>query len=74
VCKISAGSTVNKRSGPGTNFDRAGQLAAGTVLEAVGKNDPGDGFTWWKLVDDTWVRNDVVNAVGDCLNVPEIDS
>ena len=34
----------------------------------------GDGFTWWKLVDDTWVRNDVVNAVGDCLNVPEIDS
>jgi hypothetical protein len=73
VCEISSGSTVNKRSGPGTNFDRAGQLAAGTVLEAVGQNQASDGFTWWKLEDDSWVRDDVVNAQGDCANIPETD-
>ena len=72
VCEVSAASTVNKRSGPGTNFDRAGQLGAGVVEMAVGQGSDGD-FIWWQLEDDTWVREDVVRAVGDCRNLPDAE-
>ena len=70
VCEVSAASTVNKRSGPGTTFDRAGQLGAGVVEMAVAQGNDGD-FIWWQLEDDTWVREDVVRAVGDCRNLPD---
>jgi hypothetical protein len=73
VCEISAGSTVNKRSGPGTTFDRAGQMEAGTVMDAIAQSEAPDGFIWWQLEDETWVRDDVIDAQGDCLNVPEAE-
>lgn len=73
VCAISAASTVNKRSGPGTNFDVAGQLATNVERHAQGQATGTDGFIWWQLDDDTWVRNDVVQAGGDCRNIPEVD-
>ena len=68
VCDVSSSSNVNKRSGPGTNFDRAGQLQAGSVVQVVARGSDGS-FTWWKLDDDTWVREDVVTESGDCLNL-----
>jgi hypothetical protein len=74
VCEISATSTVNKRSGPGTTFDRAGQMQAGTIMRAIAQEEAPDGFIWWQLEDETWVRDDVIDAQGDCLNVPEAGS
>jgi hypothetical protein len=71
VCEVSAGGSVNKRSGPGTNFDRAGTLEAGTIMEVIGQSTASDGFVWWELEDGSWVRDDIVNAVGDCASVPE---
>jgi hypothetical protein len=71
VCEISATGTVNKRSGPGTNFDRAGTLEAGTILEAISQSTDSSGFVWWELEDGSWVREDVVTASGDCDSVPE---
>lgn len=74
VCKISAANAVNKRTGPGTNFDRAGQMSAGSTDRAIGRAEDNAGFTWWQLEsDDNWVREDVVTAQGDCLNVREAD-
>ena len=72
VCEISAGGTVNKRNGPGTTFEVAGQLAANVVRTAQGQATGADGFIWWQLDDDSWVRNDVVRASGDCRTVPEV--
>jgi hypothetical protein len=74
VCEISAISTVNKRSGPGAIFDRAGQMEAGTIMRAIAQEEAPDGFIWWQLEDETWVRDDVINAQGDCLNIPETGS
>lgn len=73
VCEASAGGDVNQRSGPGTNFDRAGTLPAGTALQVVGQSTGADGLIWWQLENDNWVREDVVNVVGDCANIPEVD-
>lgn len=69
VCEASAGATVNKRGGPGTNFERAGQLQAGAIVQVIAQGNDGS-FTWWKLDDDSWVREDVVNISGDCVNLP----
>ena len=72
VCEISAGGSVNMRSGPGTTFEVAGQLAANTVRNAQGQAVGTDGFIWWQLDDDSWVRDDVVRAQGDCKSIPEV--
>ncbi len=72
VCEVSAYNNVNKRSGPGTSFDRAGQLTEGTVLQVIGRSEKKDGFIWVKLEDDSWVREDVVLIQGDCSSLPVV--
>lgn len=71
-CVVSSSSAVNKRSGPGTNFGTAGQLPAGEEAVVIGQNRGSDGKTWWQLEDENWVREDVVNAIGDCAEVPSV--
>ena len=71
-CEVSAGSVVNLRSGPGTTYDIAGTLAAGDTVPVVGQALASDGFVWWQLSAETWVRSDVVNSNGYCDNVPEV--
>ncbi len=69
VCEASTGSTVNQRTGPGTTFDRAGTLAANTSILVTGQAEGADGFTWWQLENENWVREDVVGVVGDCADI-----
>ncbi len=71
VCEVSSTGTVNLRTGPGTNFDRAGTLSAGESFEVVGQTAGTDGFTWYELENDAWVREDIVNLQGDCGSIPE---
>ncbi len=69
LCEIVPSDTVNMRTGPGTSFDRAGQLAAGTIAVAEGTATDNDGFRWWLLDNGNWVREDVVRAEGDCASL-----
>lgn len=73
VCRVSTDSPVNRRDGAGTDFARVAQLLAGESLEAVGQIIGTDGFTWWLLEDDTWVRDDVVTTTGFCRRLPEVE-
>lgn len=70
VCEIRAEGPVNMRSGPGTSFDRAGRLTAGTTKRAQAATIGDDGFIWFQIEDGRWVRNDVIEAFGDCQNLP----
>lgn len=70
-CEVASGGTVNKRSGPGTNFDRAGTLANGERLEVNAQAEDASGFTWYELEDNSWVREDVISLLGDCGNIPD---
>ncbi len=70
TCVVTAINNVNQRSGPGTNFDRAGTLAAGSSSTAVGQAQGSDGQTWWELEDGTWVREDTVTEQGACDALP----
>ncbi|MCK6579258.1 MAG: hypothetical protein L6Q98_14275 [Anaerolineae bacterium] len=70
VCEITSDGSVNRRSGPGTSFEWAGTLSSDTVTRAVAQAVSDDNFTWWQLEDGTWVREDVVNARGDCQGLP----
>ena len=73
VCEASTSNTVNKRSGPGTDFSRAGTLSAGTTLNVIGQATGSAGFVWWQLEDETWVREDVVSVQGDCVTIPQVN-
>lgn len=74
TCTVAALNGANLRSGPGTTFDRAGALAAGTSQSVVGQANSSDGFVWWKLDSGSWVRSDLVQTAGDCTSVPTVSS
>lgn len=69
-CAVSSTRAANKRTGPGTTFDAAGQMTAGDEVLVSGQSKGADGKNWWQLEDETWVREDLVTEVGDCANVP----
>ena len=64
---------VNTRSGPGTGYEIAGQLRLGDTIEASGWNTDIEGFTWWKLEGDGWVRADVVTWPPVCQTLPRVE-
>jgi hypothetical protein len=73
LCEVAASGTVNLRSGPGTDFERAGTLNGGDRVEVVGQAEDDSGFIWYELDNDAWVREDVISLQGDCGDIPESD-
>ena len=71
-CEITTASTINQRAGAGTNFDVLSQLGAGQVAIATGQTIDGEGFTWWRLENDLWMREDVVIERGYCRTLTQI--
>lgn len=71
-CRVSTDSPINQRAGAGTDFARVGQLLAGESLLATGQTIGTDGFIWWQLEDNSWVRDDVVDTMGFCNRLPEV--
>lgn len=71
ACEVIAGSTVNRRSGPGTNFAIAGQLNSGSITEAVAQTTGSDGFTWYELEDGSFIREDIIRTQGACAGLPQ---
>ncbi|MEO8610183.1 MAG: hypothetical protein ABI690_19975 [Chloroflexota bacterium] len=69
-CTVNSTKNINKRGGPGTSFDSAGQLKAGVDAVVIGQAKGSDGLTWWELDDESWVREDVVTETGDCTSIP----
>ncbi len=70
ACTITAMGEVNLRNGPGRLYLRSGGMSAGEsatpVALAIGRN----GYTWWRLSENEWVRSDVVASEGDCESLP----
>lgn len=74
ICMVNSENGANLRSGPGTEFSRAGQLPSVQLQSVIGRATGSDGFVWWQLEEENWVRSDVVEEIGDCDSVREIDS
>jgi len=72
TCTVNSSKNINKRGGPGTTFESAGQLQSGSDAVVIGQAKGADGLTWWQLDDQTWVREDVVTEVGDCSGIPVV--
>lgn len=71
ACEATSSGDINKREGPGTNFDRAGQLRGGRSTEVIAFGESNDGFIWYQLDDETWVREDLIELSGTCDDLPE---
>jgi hypothetical protein len=72
ACAITTPRRVNQRRGPGMSFDRVGRLPSGASETADGQAAGDDGFNWYRLTDETWVRADVVTAEAACAGLPTI--
>jgi len=74
ACRVVANSAVNKRVDAGTSFDIGGQLVPDVPEDVIAQVTDQDGFVWWQLADENWVRSDVVNLLGDCSEIPVIEA
>jgi hypothetical protein len=63
--RFTANSTVNVRSGPGTNYDRIGALGAGQAFDIAGKNAAGNWLQFDYNGRPGWVLADLVTVSGD---------
>lgn len=70
TCRAVATSTVNKRTEPSTSSSIGGQFLPEQPEDIIMQAIDADGFVWWQLADENWVRNDVVSLLGDCSEVP----
>ncbi|MGQ9815388.1 MAG: SH3 domain-containing protein, partial [Candidatus Roseilinea sp.] len=66
---------VNVRTGPGTGYERVGQLNLGQIVPVVAKNEDG---TWWQIEfqggpdGKAWVIGQYVEFSGDANAVPVV--
>lgn len=66
--------TVNVRSGPGTQFDIVGQLAAGDRVPVNGRDDDGEWLRILLTVDETgWVASFAVLIDGNIFELPVVN-
>lgn len=73
-CGVTVNQNVTLREGPGINFEQAGQIESGQVMDVEGQVMAPDGYLWWALTSGEWVRSDFVRELGDCEALaPEVD-
>lgn|GEM_PF-3614486 len=70
ACTVRSIGESRQRVGPGTNYELTGLMAPDALAEVDGQARGTDGFTWWRLGEDFWVRSDLVDEIGDCASVP----
>ena len=59
-----ANATVRLRGGPGSGFPMVGTMQTGDSLKVTGEDTGTDGFIWWQVGTDMWVRSDL--GTSDC--------
>lgn len=67
-------STVNLRTGPGTNYPKDGSLAQGQSLEIVGRNADS---SWWQVSTSSglkWIAAGVTTAANADNTIPVVDA
>jgi hypothetical protein len=73
TCRLMTFGDINIRNGPGTNYQQvASRLGPDVILAADGQFQPGDGFTWWRIIEGYWIREDLVREDGDCTGLPRV--
>jgi uncharacterized protein YraI len=73
-CRITVGDGgANLRAGPGTDYAIRGVIGFRESAEPVGRTRGTDGFNWWQLALDVWLRTDTTVIGGDCAAVPDVE-
>lgn len=72
-CIVTAFESTLLRTGPGLEYDLVrGGLDGGQSSRADRQALDSDGVIWWRLVDGTWIRSDLVSEAGDCELLPSL--
>jgi hypothetical protein len=66
-CVVHALSPANLRPETRTDADRADVLPPRRLATVIDQTTDADGFIWWQLDNDLWVRSDVVEETGRCF-------
>ncbi len=69
ACTVFSTRNVNIRSGPGTEFAVLEVMQAGGERTVVGSVVGTDGYVWWRLEGEAFVRSDVVDESPGCASL-----
>ena len=72
VCTVTPSNNVNLRGGPGTSYAQVDIFSGGSTRYVIGQSQGSDGYLWWQLEGEVWVRSDIVQVDGTCDNVPSV--
>ncbi len=70
ACVVWAGGTINLRADTSTTASVVGTLQAGRGAYIDAQRTDSAGFVWWHLLENAWVRSDVVTSAGLCAELP----
>lgn len=71
-CTVRARANSNLRAGPGTGFPVVGTIARREERAVDSRAVAPDGYVWWHLTDDSWIRGDLVTLRGACRRLPDL--
>jgi hypothetical protein len=69
-CEITAQYDLLQRAEPYIAYNALREMPAGVIAFADAQALSEDGYTWWRLWNGAWVREDVVGESGDCAALP----
>jgi TolB protein len=73
VISATAGTNINLRQGPGTEFGFSGLLEGGASITADAQTPGAGGTTWLRVGPNQWLRSDVIGGyTGDCVSLPTV--
>lgn len=72
ICHLITRTPANIRSGPGAEYNQIASRKVKEPLAADGQFKAGDNFTWWRLIEGFWVREDAVSEDGVCSTLPVV--
>jgi hypothetical protein len=70
TCFATATGRVNMRRGPDITFELEDVLNTGETLGINAQAIGSDGFVWWRLENNAFVRSDTVSLSGICDAIP----
>ena len=71
VCMVTARQNANIREKAQVASNRIGDLVAGESAVAIAQTLDSDGYIWWKLDQEGWVRSDIVEENENCSKLPD---
>ena len=73
VCRYTINQRANLWGGPGLFYEAVNEITSGSRVVPVLQTSDADDVVWWQLDNSNWIRAQVVDATGNCEQIPIVN-